>query len=45
LIEIAGYIDPGSLSAVIAMILGAVAGVGMTIKLYWYKIKEKISKN
>tara|TARA_Y100001936_G_scaffold18115_1_gene15286 strand:- start:2399 stop:2557 length:159 start_codon:yes stop_codon:yes gene_type:complete len=38
------YIDPGSASAVIAMIIGGIAGVGMTLKMYWYKIKEKISK-
>jgi len=31
--------------AVMAMIIGAVAGAGMTLKLYWFKIKEKISKN
>ena len=42
---ISGYIDPGSAMAVIAMIIGAVAGVGMTLKLYWFKIREKISKN
>lgn len=45
MIELIGYIDPGSMSAVIAMALGAIAGVGMTIKMYWYKIKGKISKN
>ena len=42
---ISGYIDPGSAMAVMAMIIGAVAGVGMTLKLYWFKIREKISKN
>ena len=42
---ISGYIDPGSAMAVMAMIIGAVAGAGMTLKLYWFKIKEKISKN
>ena len=42
---ISGYIDPGSGMAVMAMIMGALAGAGMTLKLYWYKIKEKISKN
>jgi len=41
---IAGYIDPGSASAVMAMIIGAIAGVGMTLKMYWYKIREKISR-
>ena len=42
---ISGYIDPGSAMAVIAIIMGAIAGVGMTLKLYWFKIKEKISKD
>jgi len=35
------YIDPGSGSLVIQMIIGALVGVGITIKLYWYKLKEK----
>ena len=42
--SVPGYIDPGSASAVIAMIIGAIAGVGMTLKMYWYKIREKLSK-
>ena len=42
---ISGYIDPGSGMAVIAIIMGAIAGAGMTLQLYWLKIKEKISKN
>ena len=41
----AGYIDPGSATAIIAMIIGAIAGAGMTIKLYWFKIKQKITRN
>ncbi len=45
LTQISGYIDPGSASAFMAMIIGAIAGVGMTFKLYWFKIKQKISKN
>jgi len=44
LIQISGYIDPGSFTAIMAMIIGGIAGVGMTLKMYWYKIKEKISK-
>ena len=42
--KISGYIDPGSATVVIAMIIGVVAGAGMTLKLYWFKIKQKISK-
>ena len=45
MIELVGYIDPGSATAIIAMILGAIAGVGMTLKMYWFKIKHKITRN
>ena len=39
------YIDPGSGSMIIQMIIGALVGVGITIKIYWYRLKEKfISK-
>ena len=41
----AGYIDPGSATAIIAMIIGAIAGAGMTIRLYWQRIKQKITRN
>jgi len=44
LLEVSGYIDPGSATAVMAMIIGAIAGAGMTLKLYWFKIKQKISR-
>lgn len=44
LIKISGYIDPGWFSAFMAVIIGAIAGAGMTLKLYWYKIKQKISR-
>lgn len=40
-----GYIDPGSGSVVIQMIIGALVGIGITIKLYWYKFKEKIMRS
>jgi len=45
MIELIGYIDPGSATVIIAMIIGAIAGAGMTLKLYWYKIKHKITRN
>ena len=44
LIKIIGYIDPGSATAIMAMIIGAIAGIGMTLKMYWFKIKLKFSK-
>jgi len=45
LINNLGYIDPSAASAVIAMLVGLVAGVGMTLKLYWHRLKQKISRN
>ena len=36
------YIDPGSGSLIIQVIIGALVGAGITIKVYWYKFKEKI---
>ena len=45
LINYLGYIDPSAASGIIAMLIGLVAGVGMTLKLYWHKLKEKISRN
>ncbi len=45
LVEISNYIDPGSLSAVMIAIMGGIVGAGMTLKLYWYKIKQKISRD
>ena len=37
------YIDAGSGSVVIQVIIGALVGVGVTLKMYWYKLKEKFS--
>lgn len=37
------YIDPGTGSLVIQMIIGGLVGVGITCKIYWYKIKEGIT--
>ena len=36
------YIDPGTGSIVIQAMIGALVGVGITLKIYWYKIKEKL---
>ena len=44
LIKIPGYIDPGSATAIMAMMIGAIVGIGMTLKMYWFKIKHKLSK-
>ena len=38
-----GYIDPASLTVIIAMIVGAFVGAGMTLRVYWLKFKHKLS--
>jgi len=37
------YIDPTSGSIVIQVLIGAFVGVGITLKVYWEKIKYKFS--
>jgi len=36
------YLDPGSGSLIIQSIIGGVAAVGITLKLYWHKIRVKL---
>lgn len=36
------YIDPGSGSIILQGIIGALVGVGITIKVYWAKIKMSL---
>jgi NhaP-type Na+/H+ or K+/H+ antiporter len=38
------YLDPGSASMFIQVIFGVLVGVGIAIKLYWVKIRFKISE-
>jgi len=42
LLDIPGYIDPNSAMAILTMLMGAIAGIGMTLKLYWNKLKLKL---
>ena len=35
------YIDPGSATAIIAMILGAVAGISFYVKTKWQSLRHK----
>ena len=37
------YIDPGSVSVAFALVIGVLVGAGMTIKLYWMKLKNKLT--
>ncbi len=34
-----GYIDPGTGSLIIQGVIGAIAAIGVTMKIYWHKIK------
>lgn len=43
--EAYAYLDPGSGSVIIQMLIGALAGIGITLKIYWHKIKEKLVRN
>jgi hypothetical protein len=38
-----GYIDPASLTVIVAMIVGVFVGAGMTLRVYWLKLKQKLS--
>ena len=39
------YIDPGSGSVIIQMLIGALVGIGITFKVFWFKIKSKFTFN
>ncbi len=38
------YIDPGTFSIVFQAIVGAIAAVGVAIKIYWHKFKSLFKK-
>ena len=44
LLEMPGYIDPNTGMAILTLLMGGIAAVGMTLKLYWTKLKLKLSK-
>ncbi len=39
-----GYIDPGTGSIIIQALVGALVGIGITLKIYWQKFKEIFSQ-
>ena len=44
LLKYSGYIDPASLTVIMAMIVGVFVGAGMTLRVYWLKFKHKLSR-
>lgn len=41
---LSAYVDPGTGSYMIQIILAAIVGAAFTIKMYWIKIKNFLSK-
>jgi hypothetical protein len=39
------YLDPGTGSIMIQALIGALVGVGITLKVFWYKIKMKLTRS
>ena len=39
--DVYAYLDPGTGSVIIQALIGVIAGVLITLKIYWYKLKEK----
>ena len=35
------YVDPGSGSILLQLLLGGIAGVGVIVKLYWRRFKDR----
>ena len=42
-IDAYAYLDPGTGSVIIQALIGVLVGVGISLKIYWYKIKEKFT--
>ena len=42
--EAYAYIDPGSGTLFLQMLIGVLVGVGITIKLYWNRLKFKFQE-
>ena len=37
------YLDPGTGSMLVQTLIAVLMGLGLTIKIYWQKIKDKLS--
>jgi len=42
--NVSNYLDPGSGSIIIQMVIAAIVGLGISIKVFWYKIKSKFTR-
>ena len=41
--DASAYIDPGTGSIIIQMIIGGLVGVGIAVKVFWFRIKSALS--
>ena len=41
--DVFAYLDPGSGSMIFQALIGALIGVGITVKIYWDRLKFKVS--
>jgi len=39
------YLDPASGMIILQVIVAALIGVGISVKVFWYRIKEKFSRS
>jgi len=39
------YLDPATGTMILQMLVGVFVGLGITLKVYWHKIKEKFVRN
>jgi len=42
--DVYGYLDPGTASAIGAIVLSAIVGFGVYVRLYWQKFRERLRK-
>ena len=42
--DVGAYLDPGTGSMLLQVILGGVAAVGVAIKLYWHKLRVALGR-
>ena len=38
------YLDPGTGSVIFQALIGVLVGLGITLKIYWSKLRERFSK-
>jgi len=41
---VSNYLDPGSGSVIIQFLIGGLAALAIMLKMYWFRIKEKLFK-